>query len=118
VRVRTKGAMLMLTLVALWATLPALACLTPPAVHACCRHVMHDCESSMRMSTVSCCDAHSSDSSVPPAQASRAQAIDLLAHAYVTAGVTVDALDGFRIARTAETPPGLAPSSHTSVLRI
>jgi hypothetical protein len=109
--------MLMLTLVALWAALPALACLTPAPAHACCRHVMQDCESSM-MSTVSCCDAHSSDSSVPPAQASRAQAIDLLAHACVATGVTVNALDGFKIARTAETPPGTTLSSHTSVLRI
>ncbi len=116
-RVRTKGAIFMLTLVALWAALPALACLTPPAAHACCRHVMQDC-GSMMMPTASCCDARSSDTGVPPAQASQVQSVDLLAHAWVVTRVSAAALDGFNLIQIAETPPGTPLSSRTSVLRI
>ena len=116
-QVRTKGAILMLMLVALWAALPALACLTPPPSHACCRHQMQDC-GSMMMPTASCCDARSSDTGIPPAQASQAQGIDLLAHASVATRVSAEALDGFNIAQIAETPPGVVTSSQTSVLRI
>ena len=116
-QVRTKGAILMLMLVALWAALPALACLTPPPSHACCRHQMQDC-GSMMMPTASCCDARSSDTGIPPAQASQAQGIDLLTHASVATRVAAEVLDGFDIAQIAETPPGAASSSQTSVLRI
>ena len=116
-QVRTKGAILMLMLVALWAALPALACLTPPPSHACCRHQMQDC-GSMMMPTASCCDAHSSDTGVPPAQASQAQGLDLLAHASVATRISAETPEGSNIARTAETPPGAAPFTQTSVLRI
>lgn len=116
-QVRSRAAIFMLTLVALWAALPALACLTPPPSHACCRHQMQDC-GSMMMPTASCCDARSSDTGIPPAQASQAQGIDFLTHASVATRVAAEALDCFDIAQIAETPPGAVTSSQTSVLRI
>jgi hypothetical protein len=104
--------------VVLWATLPTLACLTPPPSHACCRHMMQDCESSMMVANLACCDAHSSDSGLPTAPASHANGIDLLADACVATRVSATELDGCTISRIAETPPPTPLSSDTSILRI
>jgi hypothetical protein len=108
----------MLTMVVLWATLPALACLTPPPSHACCRQMMRDCGSSMMVANLACCDAHSSDTGIPAAPASHANGIDLLAHAFAATRVSASELDGFTISRIAEAPPRTTLSSDTSVLRI
>jgi hypothetical protein len=108
----------MLTMVVLWAVVPALACLTPPPSHACCRHMMQDCDSSMMVANLACCDAHSSDTGIPAAPATHANGIDLLAHVCAAARVSATELDGFTISRIAETPPATPLSSGISVLRI
>jgi hypothetical protein len=108
----------MLTMVVLWATLPALACLTPPPSHACCRHMMQDCDSSMMAANLACCDAHSSDTGIPASPATHASGIDLLAHACAATRISATAFDGFAASRIAETPPRTPLSSDTSVLRV
>jgi hypothetical protein len=79
--------------------------------------MMQDCESSMMVANLACCDAHSSDSGIPAAP-SHANGIDLLVHACTATRVSATELDSLAIWRIAETPPATPLSSGTSVLRI
>lgn len=63
-----KGAILMLAVVALWAAVPALACLAPAPCHQCCRAMMTDCDTAM-IAAHPCCQMQSSNTAVPPGQA-------------------------------------------------
>lgn len=117
-RVRTKNAWIMLAIMVLWTALPGLACLAPAAHQDCCRQMMQDCGSSMAMADPSCCKVHSSDNSIPPAQASRPEGTSVPAHAFTSLRLDLAPLDDAKSTAVAETPPRAAASSHISILRI
>jgi len=119
VRVRGKGAFFMLAIVVLWATLPGLACFAPAPHDTCCQQMMmQGCGPSMAIADPSCCKVHSSDTTVPPAQASRPEGTSQPAAIFNIAKLALDPLNGTGSSQLSETPPGTPPSSRNSILRI
>jgi hypothetical protein len=112
---RSKGAILMLAIVVLWATLPGLACLAPAMHDSCCQQMMQDCGSSMVMANPSCCKVHSSDTSVPPAQANTADGAKLITLSHSSIRIDASSLAVEAMVRAAENPPS---STYSSILRI
>jgi hypothetical protein len=108
----------MLAILVFWTALPGLACLAPAPQHACCQQMMQDCGPSMTMTDPSCCMVHSSDTSMPPAQATRIEASTFATHIYAGAKPPTSEPGVAAFARMAEMPPGAAGSSHNSILRI
>jgi hypothetical protein len=80
--------------------------------------MMQDCGPSMAMADPSCCKVHSSDTSMPPAQANRIEASTFAAHVFARTTHPIEQPDVAAFAHIAETPPGAAGPSHTSILRI
>ena len=117
-QVSTKNAWIMLAIIVLWAALPGLACLAPAAHQDCCQQMMQDCGSSMAMTDPSCCKVHSSDPSMPPAQASRPEGNNVPAHIFLSLKFELAPLDEAKATPVAETPPRATASSHISILRI
>ncbi|WP_348262667.1 hypothetical protein P8935_23110 [Telmatobacter sp. DSM 110680] len=115
---RVKNGWIMLAIMALWTALPGLSCLAPAAHQDCCRQMMQDCGSSMAMADPSCCKVHSSDPSMPPAQASRPEGTSLSAHIFLSLKFDLVSLDETKTTPVAETPPRASASSHISILRI
>jgi len=108
----------MVAILVLWTALPSLACLAPAPQQACCRQMMQDCGSSMTIAAPSCCKVHSSDSSIPPAQATRIEASSFATHIYAGAKLPTGESNVAAFARIAETPPGAPGASRNSILRI
>jgi hypothetical protein len=108
----------MLAIMVLWAALPGIACFVPAPHHACCQQMMQDCGSSMAMANPSCCKVHSSDSNMPPAQASRSEGTSLPAHIFFSAKLPFAPTEVSAASQTSETPPVTPASSRSSILRI
>ena len=114
--VRKTGAFLMLLVLALWASTPALACFAPAQQHACCSQMMQDCGPTMNADT-SCCQVHRTDTVNPPVQASKSERPLRIAPAVAEFEVpSLTASSASRPQTDAEPPPRLSASS--SILRI
>lgn len=118
VYVGSKRALFMLAIVALWAVLPGLACFAPATHHACCRQMTEACGSSMSAANPSCCKVHSSDSDMPPAQASQSEDTSLVAHLLVGAKLPFAPAEVSAAVQTFEDPPGPPAATRISILRI
>src|SRR5579863_2529035 len=101
----------MLTIVALWAALPGLACFSPAPHHACCQQMTQDCGPSMATANPSCCKVHSSDTNTPPAQAARSNDTGSSAHIFAGAKLPFAPTELSAAPQTSETPPGSPASS-------
>jgi hypothetical protein len=80
--------------------------------------MMQDCGSSMAMADPSCCKVHSSDPSMPPAQASRPEGTSVPTHIFLTLKFDLAPLEGAKNIQVTETPPRAATSSQISILKI
>ena len=92
VKVSRKGAWVMLVIMALWAVAPAIACLAPAQQHACCRDMMPNCGSSTMDASSACCQARSSETAYPSAQAAGPDRAMQLFASQSIAGVLAPAL--------------------------
>jgi hypothetical protein len=116
-----KGALLMLVLVALWAAIPASACLLAAGQSSqpiCC-HSMDDCNSMKVAADNSCCrvrGANPAVTPVPPYSPERAQRLALLPHHQDLAEQTVASGAGY--ASAFEIPPPKSPPGGAFALRI
>lgn len=112
-----RGAVLLLVIVGLWAAMPAFACLPSTAQLACCRSMMHDCDSSMTMSGNSCCVVHSAPDAVLPGLAGTVDHLSdvaaLPAALYPVPSLVLAPL----VSSLTDSPPPI-PSSGSSILRI
>jgi hypothetical protein len=95
--------------------MPALACVPPPAHHACCEGMAESC-SSPAMSHQSCCQVHSPDSTIPLVRTSTPE------YPLTLAGPTADmcdhqTLNAGSLQMVAATPPA-SPPGDNSILRI
>ena len=113
-----KAEWFLLAMTLLWAALPSLACLAPASQHACCRQMMHDCDSSSAMAHQSCCKVQAPDTNLPPAQTSRPEVTILAGHATLFAIGAASPMQGVALAQTAEMPPGRLAVDRNSILRI
>jgi hypothetical protein len=108
----------MLAIMVLWAALPGFACLAPTPHHDCCQQMMQDCGSSMAMADPSCCKVHSSDTGIPPAQASQSEGTSAPVHVFLGMALAFTPLDRAASGHMAEIPPDAGSSGHNSILRI
>jgi hypothetical protein len=72
----------------------------------------------MAMANTSCCKVHSSDTDMPPLQASRSEGTSLSAHILAGAELPFALAQISMALSTSETPPGPPASSRISILRI
>lgn len=73
-RMGRKGAFFLLVVAALWAVIPALACLAPAAHHSCCQgKVMGDCCAPAMWQCGDCCRVQPADAPLLPGSASAAE---------------------------------------------
>jgi hypothetical protein len=109
---------MMLAIMVLGTALPGLACLAPAPHQDCCLQTMQGCGSSMAMADPSCCKVHSSETNIPPAQASRPEGTSVPAHIFLTLKFDLAPLDNAKSTQVGETPPHSAASSRIPILRI
>src|SRR5579872_1480353 len=113
-----KGAILMLAVVALWATAPALACLTAAPCHRCCNAMATDCSSAVMSTAHPCCELHGSVTDVPVSSVSTVEHYLGLQHTMICAvlpafGGPVGPTSGW-----AKADPPRSPSGASTILRI
>jgi hypothetical protein len=116
-----KGALLMLAVVALWAAIPASACLLtkPPAEQPdCCCGMAQDCPMAGMSVDAPCCQFHGKNTAVVPVSPFSSQRVHRLAFVphQATLEPTAASGAGWRNALEAP-PPGFSPGS-VSILRI
>jgi hypothetical protein len=116
--VSKKGAFLLLSIVALWAATPALACLMPMPHGSCCRQMeMQGCAAPAMAHCSDCCRMQPTDAPVPPGSASA------VSYALVTApaarlGLILPQNAGRAILPSSEAPPPHGLFGLGSILRI
>lgn len=72
----------------------------------------------MSAANPSCCKVHSSDSDMPPAQASQSEDTSLVAHLSVGAKLPFAPAEVSAAVQTFEDPPGPPAATRISILRI
>jgi hypothetical protein len=116
-----KGALLMLAVVAIWATMPASACLlnmSPTGQPDCCRAMAQTCGSPVMCANSSCCQAKGENPavpSVPPYSVGHSQKLAFVAH---EAGMELRAVPGTAYMNALESPPLKFPPGGAFALRI
>jgi hypothetical protein len=108
----------MLAVVALWAMVPALACLTSAPCHSCCRAMMTDCDMATVGAVLSCCQLHSSSTALPPERVVAPE--PLLGPAQALALTAIPDCDDFtgQSPLSSEAPPPRSHSGAKTILRI
>jgi hypothetical protein len=116
-----KSALLMLVVVAFWATIPVSACLLGTR-HAsqpdCCRAMAQTCDSPAMSASGSCCQAQGENPAVPtvpPYSVGHSQTLAFVAH---EAGVELRAAPGTAYINALESPPLKFPPGGAFALRI
>ncbi|MGD0158005.1 MAG: hypothetical protein ABSB50_18095 [Terracidiphilus sp.] len=116
-----KGALMMLAVVAFWATMPVSACLLS-AQHGgqpdCCRGMAQGCDSPGVGAGNSCCQVQGKNPAVTPAPQFTTEHLRKLALAPHQAGVQSPVAHGSGYRNTAATPPPKFPPAGAFALRI
>lgn len=113
-----KAAVVLLAIVALWAAMPAFACLPTAAPCACCCAMMHNCDLSASMSGNECCALHSHPDAIPPDVASGPDHLPDTAVAPAALYLAPSLALETPVFSAAEDSPPRNPSSRSSILRI
>ena len=116
-----KGALLMLSVVVFWATMPASACLLgahSAGLPDCCGAMAHGCDSLGMCASSPCCQFHRENLAVTPALQYATKHVQKLALAPRRAGLQLPAVYGSGSENTVATPQQKFPSGGTFALRI
>lgn len=116
-----KGALLMLAVVALWAAMPASACLLtmqPAGGSACCRGMAQDCPMRGMGMNASCCQFHGRNAALTPVSPFSSQQVQRLAFVPHQAGLQLRTSSGASHRNAFEAPPLKFPPGGAFALRI
>jgi hypothetical protein len=116
-----KGALLMLAVVALWAAMPASACLLtmqPAGRSACCRGMAQDCPMHGMGMNASCCQFHGRNAALTQVSPFSSQRVQRLAFVPLQADLQLRAFWSARYRNASEAPPLKYPPGGAFALRI
>jgi hypothetical protein len=116
-----KGALLMLAVVALWAAMPASACLLtmqPAGRSACCHGMAQDCPIRGMGMDASCCQFHGRNAALTPVSPFSSQRVQRLAYMPHQAGLEAFSAPGAGWRNALEAPPPKFLPGSVSILRI